>query len=88
MHSHPAEIHVKDGLGISRHPFGYGMNSHYLLGVGHTQLLRISPTFRLDGYHRLHCVCVISRFGRVQLFVTLGTAACQAPLPMGFSKQE
>ena len=61
MHSHPAEIHVKDGLGISRHPFGYGMNSHYLLGVGHTQLLRISPTFRLDGYHRLHCVCVCDK---------------------------
>ena len=30
------------------------------------------------------CVCVLSRFSRVQLFVTLWTAACQAPLSLGF----
>ena len=29
-----------------------------------------------------------SHFGRVQLFVTLCSVACQAPLSMGFSKQE
>ena len=33
-------------------------------------------------------VCVLSRFSRVQLFVTLSTAASQAPLSMGFSRQE
>ena len=34
-------------------------------------------------------VCVLSRFSRVQLFVTLWTVACQAPpLSMGFSRQE
>ena len=32
--------------------------------------------------------CVLSRFSRVQLFVTLSTAASQAPLSMGFSRQE
>ena len=34
--------------------------------------------------------CVLSRFSsvRVQLFVTLRTLACQAPLSMGFSRQE
>ena len=52
---------MKDGLGISRHPFGYGMNSHHLLGVGHTQLFQISTTIRLDGYHCLHCVCVCNK---------------------------
>ena len=31
---------------------------------------------------------VLSRFRRVQLFVTLWTAALQAPLSMGFSSQE
>ena len=31
---------------------------------------------------------MLSRFSRVQLFVTLWTIACQAPLSMGFSKQE
>ena len=30
-------------------------------------------------------VCALSCFSRVQLFVTLWTAARQAPLPMGFS---
>ena len=35
------------------------------------------------------CVCVrsLSRFSCVQLFVTLWTIACQAPLSMGFSRQ-
>ena len=28
--------------------------------------------------------CVLSRFSPVQLFVTLWTVACQAPLSMGF----
>ena len=33
-------------------------------------------------------VCVFSCFSYVQLFVTLRTVACQAPLSMGFSRQE
>ena len=32
--------------------------------------------------------CVLSRFSRVQLFGTLWTVTCQAPLSMGFSRQE
>ena len=32
--------------------------------------------------------CVLSSFSPVQLFVTLWTVAHQAPLPMGFSRQE
>ena len=37
-----------------------------------------------------NCVraCVLSRFIRVRLFVTLWIAALQAPLSMGFSRQE
>ena len=34
------------------------------------------------------CVCVLSRFSRVQLFATLWTKAYQAPLSIGFSRQE
>ena len=34
------------------------------------------------------CACVLSCFSCVQLFVTLWTVAHQAPLPMGFSRQE
>ena len=34
-----------------------------------------------------YCVCcVLSRFSHVQLFATLWTAACQAPLSKGFSR--
>ena len=33
-------------------------------------------------------MCVLSCFSRVQLFETLWTVACQAPLSMEFSKQE
>ena len=32
--------------------------------------------------------CLLSGFSRVQLFVTLRTVAHQAPLSMGFSRQE
>ena len=32
--------------------------------------------------------CMLSRFGCVQLFATLCTKPCQAPLSMGFSRQE
>ena len=31
---------------------------------------------------------MLSRFSHVRLFATLWTAACHAPLPMGFSRQE
>ena len=34
------------------------------------------------------CVCVLNCFSRVRLCATLWTAAHQAPLPMGFSRQE
>ena len=33
-------------------------------------------------------MCMLSRFSRVQLFVTLWTVALQAPLSIGFSRQE
>ena len=34
------------------------------------------------------CVCMLSHLSRVQLFVTPWTVAFQAPLSMGFSRQE
>ena len=34
------------------------------------------------------CACVLSRFSYIQLFATLWTVAHQAPLSMGFSRQE
>ena len=34
------------------------------------------------------CLCMLNPFSRVQLFATLWTIALQAPLSMGFSRQE
>ena len=34
------------------------------------------------------CPCMLSHFSRVRLFETPWTVACQAPLSMGFSRQE
>ena len=41
-------------------------------------------------YHipRRTCVCVLSHFSHVGFLATLWTVACQAPLSMGFSRQE
>ena len=40
------------------------------------------------GWGAAHCVCMLSRFSRVQLFVTLWTVAWQTTLSFGFSRQE
>ena len=34
------------------------------------------------------CACMLHSFSHVQLFATLQTVACQAPLSMGFSRKE
>ena len=43
-----------------------------------------------EGQGSLACCspCVLSSFSRVRLFVTPWTVGCQAPLSMGFSRQE
>ena len=38
--------------------------------------------------HSIILACLLSHFGRIQLFATLWTVARQAPLSMGFSRQE
>ena len=38
--------------------------------------------------HSGHHACVLSHFSRVWVFATLQTVACQAPLSMGFSREE
>ena len=35
-----------------------------------------------------NCLCVLSRFSHIQLFVTLWTVALEAPLSIGFCRQE
>ena len=47
-------------------------------------IFNVSFTNKLEAIR----VCVLSHFSHVQLFVTLWTTACQAPLSKGFSRQE
>ena len=42
----------------------------------------------LHFYIRANALCVLSCFSHVQLFVTMWTIANQAPLSVGFSRQE
>ena len=68
-------------------PFAWQSNNTFLL---HPKLL--SQDLNLSvGIQRLDlssCVCMPSCFSRVQLFATPRTVAHQAPLSMGFSRQE
>ena len=43
---------------------------------------------KIKQLQRDQCMCVLSCFSHVRFFVTLWTVACQAPLSMGFSRQE
>ena len=50
-------------------------------------LFKYDHTHILDPLQPMHA-CLLSSFSHVQLFTTLRTVACQAPLSMGFSGQE
>ena len=50
--------------------------------------IRVSSTCVSTQAYRHTRACVLSRFSHVQLFSTHWTVACQAPLSMGFSRQE
>ena len=56
----------------------------------HTCMPHISIHSSVNGHlgHFHILCCVLSHFSHVQLFETLWTIALQAPLPMGFSRQE
>ena len=53
--------------------------------VSVAKLLRLTSFEVLLSFQEL---CVLSHFSRVRLFATLWTISCQAPLSMGFSRQE
>ena len=68
--------------------------SHYtcLVGLFQTPQLKQTPCF-LNSYNVYssmpwEAACMLSRFSHVQLLATLWTVAHQAPLFMGFSRQE
>ena len=63
--------------------------SHHLLSSSSATALILVLTLSSLNHHVCVCVCVrVHVLGCVQLFGTLWTIACQAPLSMGFSRQE
>ena len=68
------------------------MNIHYKFLCGHmfSILLSIIPKDRISGSYgnSLFDFYEVKSLSRVRLFVTPWTVACQAPLSMGFSRQE
>ena len=79
-------------------PFqSHNCNSGRLNRIPLSSLLRSCPVCVTSGREMenrllitvcMHACCMLSRSSHVQLFVTLWTVARQAPLSMGFSKQE
>ena len=77
--------HLVDGNPAARHPTRHGtvptIESNLDPKVSITQVEKLWFSLTLD-------TRVLSHFSRVQFFVTLWTVAWQAPLSMGFSRQE
>ena len=92
------EEEVKGGMdwevGVSRYKLLHterisNKNLHYST-ENNIQYLRIKQQKRMfrKRMYMWMCVHVLSHFSSIWLFVTLWTAARQAPLSMGFSRQE
>ena len=63
-------------------------SNHLIISSSSPPTFNLSPsTFNLI-YRYIIKVYMLSNFSHVQLFVTLLTIACQAPLSMGLSRQE
>ena len=60
--------------------------SSWYFCLNSSSLLKLALLTIINKYY--YCVYVLSHFSRVQLFVTLWTIARQAPLSLGFSRQE
>ena len=50
--------------------------------------MNTQPTEQNSKFSGIYIYCVLSHFSRVQLFAILWTIVLQAPLSMGFSRQE
>ena len=74
----------------SLQPWSVGSPGSFVHGISQAQILEwVAITFsRVNLYFLILCACKLSRLSRVWLFATLWTVAHQAPLSMGFSRQE
>ena len=75
--------------------YAVGFKEHHYNGFRLDEgIAELFETFRISRMHlnldseTPQIVCVLSCFSHVQLFATLWTVARQAPLSMGFSRQE
>ena len=59
------------------------MGGENFIGTVYTMYIQ----FNHNCHHQLNMSCVFSCLSWVQLFMTLWTLACQAPLSMGFSSK-
>ena len=64
--------------------------SNYIWKTSSSDTIKMEIMFSTYEFRHMgkSCMCVLSCFSHVRLFVTLWTAACKAPLPMGFSMKE
>ena len=62
------------------------LNTQNMIDDGNSVSFQLECIFK--SVHVCMCVCMLSHLSRVQLFVTPWTVAFQAPLSMGFSRQE
>ena len=77
--------------GVWVQSLGQGTRSHMPQLRIHMSKLQIECATTKTWYSQIYmcvCVCVLSLFSRVLLFATQWTVAYQAPLSMGFSRQE
>ena len=94
--SHLLSLPSPPTLNLSQHQdlFQCVGSSHQVARVLEFQLQHPSNenleliSFTIDCFDLRLCVCILSCFSHVWLFATLWTVACQAPLSMGFSRQE
>ena len=62
--------------------------SAFIIKVGRNVFFNVLWSFMGGILSLFHYACMLSHFSHVQLFATLWIVACQAPLSMGFSRQE
>ena len=90
-HSHPikhGKCNVGFAVGFDIFPtvnlLGMRLCNRELTGTLLSMVSDLDPRLKT----KRHTVCVVCMLSRVRLFVTLWTAAHQAPLSLGFSRQE
>ena len=90
-------MHLFSHTSANAHTWTHTENTNILTKWDYTQAVPVMDTILLfftssfalhSSSSRPQHSCKLSRFSHVQFFVTLWTAALQAPLCMGFSRQE